>query len=323
MSVVRVPRGLAVLADGSRPVRLAALFLAGLGAAFLLESAAHAVFPTTTERGVVVASSVDRLSGESADYTIAAVLDGGRAVDLTDRNAEGLVATLRGGMPVLVTRSGADGQVLAVRTPEGLVDTAGFGGAWVLRVAAVVAVIGGLGVGLRAVRRDRWWAAVALLVPAVAFSASLWTGPELQGAHALPDGMGVFADGLPDRVVALGAPARVEEVTVIVRGAPRPGLPAGADPDLAGFETVSVPLTTRAETARHLRMELVGDGAGRAELLDGHPVPACGGAPGALGDEVPAGTTDLVLCAVVPTGFEPRYLVLGTAGPEQTAVALR
>jgi hypothetical protein len=107
-----------------------------------------------------------------------------------------------------------------------------------------------------------------------------------------------------------------------VPSAPTPGLPPGADPALAGFETLTVPLTTRTEAAQYLRMELIGDGAGRAVLLD-HPAPACGGAPGALGDEVPAGTADLMLCAVVPTGFEPRYLVLGTAGPERTALELR
>ena len=74
-------------------------------------------------------------------------------------------------------------------------------------------------------------------------------------------------------------------------------------------------------------MRLIGDGAGQAELLLGYRgrdgVPACGGAPDALGDEVPAGTTELMLCAVVPTGFEPRYLVLGPAGPDQTALLLR
>jgi hypothetical protein len=30
----------------------------------------------------------------------------------------------------------------------------------------------------------------------------------------------------------------------------------------------------------------------------------------------------VVLCAVVPTGFEPRYLVLGTAEPDQAALRL-
>jgi hypothetical protein len=29
-----------------------------------------------------------------------------------------------------------------------------------------------------------------------------------------------------------------------------------------------------------------------------------------------------VLCAVVPTGFEPRYLVVGAGGTEQTALLL-
>lgn len=70
------------------------------------------------------------------------------------------------------------------------------------------------------------------------------------------------------------------------------------------------------------RIQLLGDGAGQAELLDGFPVPACGGAPGVLSGTASVGVTELTLCAVVPTGFEPRYL-FGTAGPDETAVPLR
>jgi hypothetical protein len=159
-------------------------------------------------------------------------------------------------------------------------------------------------------------------VPAVAASAWFWISPEPARATAPPDGMGIFTAELPSRVAALGEPAQVSGVTVTVSAAPTPGLPLGADPALAGFESLSVPLTTTAGEAEYVRMELIGDGAGRAELLT-YPAPACGGAPGALGDEIPVGTADLVLCAVVPTGFEPRYLVLGTAGPDQTALELR
>jgi hypothetical protein len=152
-----VARGLAELADTFRTVRLAALLLAGLCAAFLVESAAQAVLPASTERGVVVANNVER--GTDTDtYTIAAVLDSGQAIDLADRNALGVHATVSGGMPVLVTRSHADGQVLSVRTPEESVDTYSYSGAWVLRVGAAVGLVGGLALGLRGGRRDRWWA---------------------------------------------------------------------------------------------------------------------------------------------------------------------
>jgi hypothetical protein len=320
---VRVSERLAAFADGPRPVRLAALFVAALSCAFLLEWAAHAVLPVETERGVIVASSRELATGrrDTDEYTITAVLDGGKAVDLGGRNAVGVYDGVTGGLPVLVTRTRADGDVLGVRTPAEYVDTYNYGGAWILCGFAVVGLVGGLTLGRRALRRDGWTVA-AFVVPTVAFSVWLWTGPEPAPATSLPDGMGIFAAELPSRVAALGEPARVSGVTVTVPAAPTPGLPASADPALAGFESFTVPLTTSAEEAHYLRMELIGDGAGRAALLD-HPSPACGGAPGALGDEVPAGTADLVLCAVVPTGFEPRYLVLGTAGPEQTALELR
>jgi hypothetical protein len=319
-----VPRLLAQLADRSRTFRLLVLVLAGLGLAFLVESAAHAVAPASTERAVVIANSVERGEGrrDLDDYRISALLDSGRTIDIADRNALGLYATLRGGMPVLVTRSNADGQVLAVRAPEEHIDTAGFPGAWILRGAAAIGLVGGLALSLRARGRDRWGAAAALVVPAAALSAVVWTGPATGDALTPLDGMSIYDEDLPP-VTARGAAVRVQDVTVTVRGVPVPGLPPGADPGLAGFETLTIPLTTRAETAQYVPMDLIGDGAGRAELLDGYPAPACGGAPGALGDEIPAGTTDLVLCAVVPTGFVPRYLVLGTAGPEQTALALR
>jgi hypothetical protein len=324
VTALRVPRALATLADGSRAVRLAAVLLAGLCAAFLVESVAHAVLPASTERSVIVASGVERGTGyrDTDRFTIAALLDSGQAVDLADRNAEGVLAAVSPGMPVLVTRSHADGQVLGVRVPEGYVDTDGFAGAWFLRVLAAAGLVEGLALGLRDRRRERWWIVAAAVVSAGITSAWLWTGPGLPNLSSPPDGMGTFGDRLP-RVTALGEPARVQGVTVTVLGTPTPGLPPGADPALAGFATLTVPLSTRTETARYVPMELVGDGAGRADLLAGYPVPACGGASGALGDEVPAGGAELVLCAVVPTGFEPRYLVLGTAGPEQTALALR
>jgi hypothetical protein len=77
---VRVPGRLAAVADGSRRVRIAVLIVAGLGCAFLVECAAHAVVPVETERGVIVASSRELATErrDTDDYTIAAVLDGGR-----------------------------------------------------------------------------------------------------------------------------------------------------------------------------------------------------------------------------------------------------
>lgn len=181
-----------------------------------------------------------------------------------------------------------------------------------------------LAIGLSDRRHDRWRVVAALVVSAGIASAWLWTGPEVDRTEPMPDGMWPYGSREPlPPVTAFGEPARVGDVTVLVRGAPTPGLPPGADPALAGFETLTVPLQNRAEKAGYVPMRLIGDGAGQAELLLGHPDPACGGAPGALGDEVPAGTAELVLCAVVPTGFEPRYLVVGTAGPEQTALLLR
>jgi hypothetical protein len=178
-----------------------------------------------------------------------------------------------------------------------------------------------LAIGLSDRRRDRWWVVAALVVSAGIASAWLWTGPEVEGTEPPPDGMWPYGSREPlPRVTAFGEPARVGDVTVIVRGAPTPGLPPGADPALAGFETLTVPLTTRAEVADLLTLELIGAGAGRAELLLGdrfEDQAPCGGAPDTLG-EVPAGTTELVLCAVVPTGFEPHYLVVGS-----TALLLR
>jgi hypothetical protein len=323
VSGLRIPPALAQLADRSRTVRLAAVLLAGLGAAFLVESAAHALLPASTERGVIVANNVE-YDTDTDDYTIVAALDSGQAIDLADRNAMGVHEAVSGGMPVLVTRSHADGQVLAVRVPEGYVDTYSFAGAWILRVFAAVGLVGGLALGLRGPRRDRLWAAAALVVSTLVASAWLWTGPDVTRAFVLPDGMGIYADRVPlPPVAALGQPVRVDEVTVTVRGTPTPGLPPGADPALAEFATFTVPLATRAEKARYVRMELIGDGPGDAELLLGYEAPACGGAPGVLAGDVPAGSAELLLCAVVPTGFEPRYLVLGTAGPEQTALQLR
>jgi hypothetical protein len=301
-----------------------ALALAGLTMAFLVEWAAHAVAPATTEPGVVASTDGpydDSEGPEAEDFTIAAVLDSGQVLDIADYNSEGLREAVGVGTPVLVTRSHADGQVLGVRAPTGYVDTHDFAGSWFLRGFAVLGLACGLAVGLRARRADRWWAVAALAGSAVAFSAWIWTGPELDRTFLLPDGMWTYADELPPQV-AIGVPVRVQEVTVTVRGTPTPGLPPGADPALAGFETFTVPLTTRAEESRYVKMELIGDGAGRAELLRGFPEPACGGAPGALGEDIPAGTADVVLCAVVPTGFQPRYLVLGTAGPDQVALRL-
>jgi hypothetical protein len=114
-------------------VRLVALLLAGFGGAFLFESAAQAVLPANTERGVIVEHDRVHHLPEPPHYTIVAVLDSGLAVDLTGANLADVYKTTRWGTPVLVTRSHLDGQVLSVRTPTKHVDSWGFAGAWIWR----------------------------------------------------------------------------------------------------------------------------------------------------------------------------------------------
>jgi hypothetical protein len=147
-----VRRATAKLADSSRAAPLVALALAGLTMAFFVEWAAHAVAPATTEPGVVASTDgpYDAEGPKAEDFTIAAVLDSGQALDIADYNSEGLRDAVRVGTPVLVIRSHADGQVLGVRAPTGYVDTHDFAGSWFLRGFAVLGLACGLAVGLRA-----------------------------------------------------------------------------------------------------------------------------------------------------------------------------
>jgi hypothetical protein len=116
----------AASAEIPRGVRLVALLLAGFGGAFLFESAAQAVLPASTERGVIVEHDAVFPLPEPPRYTIVAVLDSGLAVDLAHGNSVEIYNTTRWGTPVLVTRSHLDGQVLSARTPTKHVDTWGF-----------------------------------------------------------------------------------------------------------------------------------------------------------------------------------------------------
>lgn len=317
-----VLRQIGVAARASWLVRLVAAVLAGLCLAFLAEQTLHAFAPTTTERGVVTASSVERSEGRrsSSDYSIQARMDSGLALDLADANAAGLVRATERGRQVIVTRSTLDGQVLAVRTPTEVVDTSNYAAAWVLRALAVL--IGGAAAVL-ALRPVEPWSVTALVAVAVAFGAYLWVPPVLDRTYDPPNGWRIFDDTrfFPERVVALGSPAAVSDGTVTVTGPPVAGLPAGADPELAGFETLTVPLRSESTKGRWVPMWLVGDGAGNAELLRETDGP-CGGAPGAFPKDVPEGTAEGPLCAVVPPGFVPRYLIVGAPGPDDVAITL-
>jgi hypothetical protein len=200
----------AASAEIPRGVRRVALLLAGFGGAFLFESAAQAVLPASTERGVIVEHDAVFPLPEPPRYTIVAVLDSGLAVDLTHANPGDVYKTTSWGTPVLVTRSHLDGQVLSVRTPTKHLDTLGFSGAWIWRALVAVGVVVSLAIGLSDRRRDRWWVVAALVVSAGIASAWLWTGPEVDHTEPLPDGRWPYGSREPlPRVTAFGEPARV------------------------------------------------------------------------------------------------------------------
>jgi hypothetical protein len=289
--------------------------------------------PSRTVAAVV--SRDERIEHEDSDglsyeYLSEARTEAGAAISLGHRQE--LVDRLMYGSPVLVGISRLTGDVVTVRSAHGLVRTtldgaglAGLGVEVVLLGAGLVLLRHGrrpaIGTGLAAgpvlLRSGRRRAigtglAAGLLVPALL----LLDGPGIGSTQAVDDdrGLGIYTDPrfFPATVATGTQPVTVDEITLRATGPAREAAPAGAASWLGGFHVVVVPVEwthTGPYERGFARIELIGPGAGIAEL-----VPGCAGAPYGFDGTVDT-ATELprpgLLCYVVPAGFRPQHLVVG------------
>lgn len=268
-------------------------------------------------------------------YTLEARTDTGTPLDLDYFGANGLYASLNVGDPVVVTRSTITGDVVSVRTAIDSASSVANLGVILLEVLLPLALPFLLVIPLRNLlyRVPR---RVVFGVPAVAFAVSLTVvllnGPELgQGEPGLPPAATVEDPATSTTVVTADQSVTTGNLAVTLAGPVSDRPPAGAAAWLHGFSVVSIPVTARlvgpntdGDHTGLLYARLAGDGVGRAEAVG---APACTHQSAAEGFgnavSIDQGTTAHgVLCFVLPTGFQPRYLVLTDTDTNTGAIDL-
>ncbi|MEV6906897.1 hypothetical protein [Amycolatopsis sp. NPDC051071] len=258
-----------------------------------------------------------RDGGKHTDWTSEALAEDGRSMRLPGDQAFGIAE------PVVVRLSSLTDRVLAVRDADGeLVESHDLTVKYVLMPSgAVVALLG----GWLLFKTRRWHAptlrtreaTLAILLGAV-LAAVLVLAPVAFGRGAFRGAATVPVQdlsqvgrrgGTPPPVVERGGTARSgDEVAMRVLGVTR-GAPEGAAPWLSGFDVLTLRVEeTRTTEGPFLSARLVADKHGAPNFVE-----YCGGAPGALANGTSApGTHTGLLCFVVPPGFVPSYLLLGT-----------
>jgi hypothetical protein len=313
-------------------ILLLPVIAAGLAWVFLAVWVAELAGPTTPQRAVI--SRHDRTdAGDEAgtwSYELEARTEDGVALDIGASNSVKMYDSAGYGEPVVVYRSALTGRVVGVRTVTGYVDFHHHGGMIAIVVVASALVVAGTAGARRFMRLARPYLHPFVLVIVLASSAgvgavALLDSPVIRGTQRLPDAMGIYAQQrfFPDEVAGTGDVVELAGFTIQVTGPVATAAPAGSPAWLRAFRVAVIPVrvTYHGTYDRGFeRVTLIGTGRGFPQMVGD---PACGGVPGAFDGNATAAAPQTAgpMCFVVPSGFQPRHLVIGT-GADTVAVSL-